>query len=112
MLQVAPLANQLLPLMDRSRHGPNPTYRALALLLAGGALLVLALLLPVNVGAIPRALLATAGGGTPSLADRAADLLEPRLVISTPVPLLLAIAVDWDLGMAEAIEKSSPVSEA
>ena len=56
--------------MDRSRHGPNPTYRALALLLAGGALLVLALLLPVNVGAIPRALLAEGfaaqKGGAPS----------------------------------------------
>jgi hypothetical protein len=76
--------------MDRSRHGPNPTYRALALLLAGGALLVLALLLPVNVGAIPRALLATAGGGTPSLADRAADLLEREKL--GPARLMLSAA--------------------
>lgn len=109
MLQVAPLANQLLPSMDRSRSGLNPTHRALVLVLAGALLLALALLLPVNVGAIPRALLTAAGGGTPSLTDRAEDLLEREKL--GPAGLLLSTARTLSLprtsALAEAVAASA-----
>jgi len=105
MLQVAPPANQLLLPMDRSRPGLNPTHQALALLLAGAALLALAALLPVNVGALPRTLLAAAGAGTPSLTERAEDLLEREKL--GPAALLLstaqALAVPQAGQLAEAV---------
>lgn len=109
MLQVAPPANQLFLPMDRSRPGLNPTHRAVALLLAGLLLLALAGLLPVNVGALPRTLLAAAGAGTPSLIERAEDLLEREKL--GPAALLLstaqALAVSRAGELAEAVSATA-----
>jgi hypothetical protein len=90
--------------MDRSRPGLNPTHRAVALLLAGAALLALATLLPVNVGALPRTLLAAAGAGTPSLTERAEDLLEREKL--GPAALLLSTA------QALAVSRAGELAEA
>lgn len=90
--------------MDRSRPGLNPTHRAVALLLAGAALLALATLLPVNVGALPRTLLAAAGADTPSLTERAEDLLEREKL--GPAALLLSTA------QALAVSRAGELAEA
>ncbi len=96
--------------MDRSRLGLNPTRRAIALALAGVLLLALALLLPVNLGAIPRALLTAAGGGTPSLTERAEDLLEREKL--GPAGLFLSTARTLSLPRAAALAEAVAASAA
>ena len=108
MLQVALLANQLLPLMDRSHQRLSLTQRSLALLLVGGALLAAAALLPVNIGAIPQSLLGAAGRGTPSLIERGEELLEREKL--GPATLLLSAA--RALSVPRAAELSEAVAAA
>jgi hypothetical protein len=86
--------------MSRPAPFSRPTVQALAMALGGVVLAIGALMLPVNLGALPTALLREAGEGTPTVTAMGEDLLAREKL--GPTALMLAAA--------EATEDSGTVS--